>query len=108
MSYRIFVLPKAQRQVKALPLPVQQRINKAVKALRENPRPPGAKKLRYTEDLYRIRVGDYRVIYGVGDDLLLIIVVTAGHRRDVYEQLLKKYTPDYLRALVEKDASESN
>lgn len=106
MSHQIFVLPKAQRQVKALPLPVQQRVNKAVKALRDNPWPPGAKKLKDTQDLYRIRVGDYRVIYGVGGDLLLVLVVTVGHRKDVYEKLLKKYTPDYLRSIIERDPNQ--
>ncbi len=103
MSYEILVLPKAQRQIKELPSAVQKRISAAVRALKDNPRPPGVRKLADVEDLYRLRVGEYRVIYGVGDKVLVVVLVTVGHRRDVYEKLLKKHQPRILRALLEKD-----
>jgi mRNA interferase RelE/StbE len=56
----------------------------AMRALAENPRPPGCKKLRGGENLWRIRVGDFRVIYEIHDDVLVIVVVSVGNRRDVY------------------------
>jgi len=57
----------------------------AIALLAENPRPPNAKKLK-GRDAFRVRVGDHRVIYTIEDDILLIVVVTLGHRRDVYER----------------------
>jgi mRNA interferase RelE/StbE len=53
--------------------------------LAENPRPPNTKKLK-GRDAFRVRAGSYRVIYTIEDDILLIVVVTLGHRRDVYER----------------------
>lgn len=53
--------------------------------LAEDPRPPNAKKLK-GRNAFRVRVGDYRVIYTIEDGILLIVVVTLGHRRDVYER----------------------
>lgn len=52
--------------------------------LGEDPRPPGARALR-GRDGYRVRVGDYRIIYTIRNDVLVVVVVTVGHRRDVYE-----------------------
>mgnify|MGYP001580816136 FL=1 len=53
-------------------------------ALAATPRPKGVKKLTGTDDLYRIRVGDYRIVYQIHDDRLIVLVVRIGHRRDVY------------------------
>jgi mRNA interferase RelE/StbE len=59
------------------------RLRGAIALLASNPRPPGAKKLR-TRDAYRVRVGDYRIIYTIEDDVLLIVVLALGHRQGIY------------------------
>jgi mRNA interferase RelE/StbE len=70
--------------MRKMPRDILRRIDAAIIALARNPRPPGAKKLRAQDDRYRIRVGDYRVIYEVDDAQLLILIVDVGHRKDVY------------------------
>ena len=61
------------------------RLRKAINALKSEPRPAGVKKLAGAMDLYRIRVGDYRVIYEIDNDAQLIVVTRVRHRRDVYQ-----------------------
>ncbi|MGL5929541.1 MAG: type II toxin-antitoxin system RelE family toxin, partial [Dermatophilaceae bacterium] len=63
----------------------QKRIQGVISLLGEDPRPPASRPLR-GRDGFRVRVGDYRVIYTIHDDVLLVVVVTLGHRRDVYRQ----------------------
>lgn len=82
MSYAIEVRPAALRALKAIDRQDQPRIHGAIALLAADPRPPGARALR-GRDALRIRVGDYRIIYTVQDDRLLVVVVTLGHRRDV-------------------------
>lgn len=82
--YRVELKPSAARALRKLDADIQRRLIARVEALAENPRPPGAEKLEGRRDLYRIRVGDYRIIYQVGDKVLLVLVVRVGHRRDVY------------------------
>ena len=84
MSYRIEVRPAALRALRAIDHRDRGRIQGVIALLAENPRPPGARALRGRDGL-RVRVGDYRIIYTVEDDVLLVVVVTLGHRRDVYE-----------------------
>jgi len=84
VSYTVEFLPSAQRELAALPKDVQRRIANRIDALREDPRPPGVKQLQGVKRLYRLRVGDYRVIYLIEGRRLVIIVVKVGHRRDVY------------------------
>ena len=74
----------AARSLKKLPLPIRVRISRAIDALAENPLPPGARKLKGDESSYRIRVGDYRVVYDVLQDVLVILVLRVGHRKDIY------------------------
>jgi len=105
VGYRVQVLPNAQRQIKALPREVQGRIARAVRVLRENPRPSSVKKLKGSDDLYRYRVGSYRIVYAVSDEVLLILVVSVGHRREVYRELSAKYTAEYLRSFVRDQES---
>jgi mRNA interferase RelE/StbE len=83
--YRIELRPAALRALRKLDPQVGRRIRGAIALLAEDPRPPNAKKLN-GRDAFRVRVGDYRVIYTVDDGILLIVVVTPGHRRDVYER----------------------
>ena len=83
--YRIELRPAALRTLRKLDPQVRRRIQGAIALLAEDPRPPNVKKLK-GRDAFRIRTGSYRVIYTVEDDVLLIVVVTLGHRRDVYER----------------------
>lgn len=83
MAYEIQVRPAALRELKRIDHKDQSRIRGAIALLAVDPRPPDAKALRGREGL-RIRVGNYRIIYLVQDDRLLVVVVTLGHRRDVY------------------------
>ncbi|NLT05550.1 MAG: type II toxin-antitoxin system RelE/ParE family toxin [Solirubrobacterales bacterium] len=85
MTYRIELRPAAARALKKLDPPVRRRIQGAITLLAQEPRPPVARALRGRPGL-RIRVGDYRIVYTVSDDVLLVVVVTVGHRRDVYDR----------------------
>ena len=82
--YTIRVRPGVRRALKKIPREELSRITKRIDSLRDDPRPPGVKKLIGTDDLYRIRVGDYRVIYMVKDDILLVLVVRVAHRKEAY------------------------
>jgi mRNA interferase RelE/StbE len=84
MAYSILLAPPAERQLKALTQPVQKRIVKRLKLLTQNPRPPGIKKLAGEGDLYRIREGDYRIVYTIRDKELIVLVVKIGNRKEVY------------------------
>ena len=84
-SYRIQLQPYARRELERLPEPAKTRVQRAIRALAVDPRPPGAKQLAGTErPTWRIRIGDYRVLYEIHADQLMILVVGAGHRRDIY------------------------
>ena len=84
MSYSIRFTPRALRDFAAFERATQQRLRRRIDRLAENPYPAGAKKLQGEEPFYRIRVGDYRVIYQVEPKELLVVVVKIGHRREVY------------------------
>ena len=81
--YQIEILPKAKRQLKAIPREMQTLLKDGIRNLSETPRPQGVKKLSGEEQLYRIRIRSYRVIYQIQDDVLLVLVVAVGHRRDI-------------------------
>ena len=61
-------------------------MREAITGLAQNPRPPGSLKMHGGDDLYRIRVGDYRIIYEIRDAILLVVVVKIGDRRDIYRE----------------------
>lgn len=84
-SYRIELRPAAVRALRRLDPPVQKRVHAAIALLAEDPRPPASRPLKGRPG-YRVRVGDHRVIYTIRDDVLLIVVVALGHRRDVYDR----------------------
>jgi mRNA interferase RelE/StbE len=84
MTYRIEFVSQAAKQFRTLPSQLQERLKAKIDALSNNPRPYGVTKLAGEDDLYRIRGGDYRIIYTIQDEHLLILVVKIGHRRDVY------------------------
>jgi mRNA interferase RelE/StbE len=81
--YRIVLSRRATKELDALMDDVAARILARLEGLRTNPRPTDVKKLR-GRDGWRIRVGDYRVIYSINDKDLLILVVRVGHRSDIY------------------------
>lgn len=85
MTYRIELRPAAVRALKRVDHQDRDRIRGAIALLGQDPRPPGAKALQGHPGL-RVRVGNYRIIYTIHDDVLLVVVVTLGHRRDVYER----------------------
>jgi mRNA interferase RelE/StbE len=84
MAYSIAFAKAAKRQFDKLPRPAQRRLGDVIAALAVDPRPPGVVKLTGEDRLYRVRSGDYRIIYQVEDERLLILVVKVGHRREVY------------------------
>lgn len=85
MSYRIELRPAAVRALKRVDHQDRDRIRGAIALLGENPRPPGAKALLGRPGL-RVRVGDYRIIYTVDDSVLVVAVITLGHRSNVYDR----------------------
>lgn len=87
MTYAIRLRPAARRQFRTLTPEVQRRLLPRIDALAESPRPPGAESLSGLPGLYRIRVGDYRIVYQVLDEELIVLIVSIGHRREVYRRL---------------------
>lgn len=84
MTYQVEIAPAAKRQLKKLVKQTQELIIHRLEQLAENPRPSGVLKMEGEENLYRVRVGDYRIIYEIQDRSLLIAVVKIGHRGNVY------------------------
>jgi len=84
--YRVALAPAAQRQLARFERPAQRRITRVIRALESDPRPRGAVLLKGWPDgrAWRIRVGDYRVIYEVRDEDLIVLVIRVGQRADVY------------------------
>jgi mRNA interferase RelE/StbE len=83
-AYRIEFTTSAYRSFGKLDPQVRKRLEPHISALADDPRPSGPKKLVGVEALYRIRVGAYRIAYQIQDDVLLVLVVKLGHRRDIY------------------------
>ena len=82
-SYRLLIKPSAVKELESLPHKDRRRVIHRVQALAEEPRPAGAEKLKGIE-LYRVRQGDYRVLYEVADAAETVTVIKIGNRRDVY------------------------
>ncbi len=89
MKYAFRWRERAVRQLRAIPQPAALTILQALTQLGDDPRRPdaNAKKLAGYEDRYRLRVGDYRVIYDITDKQLIILVVGVGHRREIYRAM---------------------
>ena len=84
-EYRIELRPAAVRALRKLDPPIRRRVQGVIALLAQDPRPPASRPLKGRPGR-RVRVGDYRIIYTVADDVLLVVVVTVGHRRDIYER----------------------
>jgi mRNA interferase RelE/StbE len=84
-EYRIELRPAAVRALRKLDKPTRLRIQGVIALLAEDPRPPAARALQGRPG-WRVRVGDYRVIYRVADDVLLVLIVALGHRREIYDR----------------------
>jgi mRNA interferase RelE/StbE len=86
VAYTVLVKPAAERDLKALPRDLQRRIMQVLEGLEHHPHPPGAKKLTGL-DLYRVRVGAYRVVYLLSTKTEQVLIVKIGHRGHVYREL---------------------
>ena len=82
--YNLEISRSAEKQLASLPVDAQRRLARAMMALADEPHPSGSRKLNGYDDVFRVRVGVYRVIYSVSDRLLVIIILKIGHRKDVY------------------------
>ena len=83
MTYSVSIFPRAQRQLKNIPARERRRIEEAIAELADAPRPTGCLKMQ-GQDHWRLRVGDYRVVYEIDDANQAVSVLVVGHRRDVY------------------------
>ncbi len=83
-EYRGELKPSAAKAVRKLPVGVRRRIVARIESLAEDPRLRGCEKLEGVRDLYRVRVGQYRIVYRASERILLVLVVRVAHRREVY------------------------
>jgi mRNA interferase RelE/StbE len=81
--YSVEIVSKAEKEYLRLPQSVKNRFEEIILSLEKDPRPFGSKKLRET-DYYRIRNGDYRIVYSVDDKLRVIKILSMGHRKEIY------------------------
>ena len=86
-TYRVEYASAADKQIRKLDSVAQDRIIRTVALLASNPRPPKATQLVGGRGEWRVRTGDYRIVYEVHDDVLVVLVVRVGHRREVYRNL---------------------
>jgi mRNA interferase RelE/StbE len=90
LTYRVELSKEADKQLESLSQDLQRQVKPKIDALAENPRSRSAGKLKGATDLYRIRVRDYRVVYRIQDQVLLVVVVKIQHRSKVYQDRRKK------------------
>jgi mRNA interferase RelE/StbE len=86
-SYKVILKPSVEKDLRVLPALTRKRVFQRIEALEDNPCPRGSLKLAGAEQLYRLRVGDYRIVYTVDRGSRHVIVYYVRHRRDVYRQL---------------------
>ncbi len=84
MAYRVELSAAARRELRGLDSNARDRILRALLRFETDPRPAGAKKLTGRDELWRVRAGDYRIVYEVRDKLLVVLVVRVAHRREAY------------------------
>lgn len=83
MTYAVALLRRAQKELAGLPNEPYPRVRDAIRSLADDPTPPGSRKLTGREG-WRLRVGDYRVIYEMDNDRQVVTILHIGHRRDIY------------------------
>ncbi|USQ74777.1 type II toxin-antitoxin system RelE family toxin [Ornithinimicrobium cryptoxanthini] len=86
MTYRIDLSPAASRQLRKLDPSARRRVQAAIELLATDPRPSAAKKLVGGAGEWRVRTGDYRIVYEINDGVLVILVLAVGHRREIYQR----------------------
>lgn len=84
-DYAIVLARSARKELEALNPPIVDRLIARIESLASDPRPTGARKLRGSGNLWRVRVGDYRIVYGLDDRRRVVDIVRVRHRRDVYD-----------------------
>ncbi len=84
--YEVVLTKSAERNLARLPSGVLKNVINLLTALQSNPRPTGCKKLKGYKNLWRIRYGDYRIVYAIDDVILLVDVRGIGHRKDIYDK----------------------
>ena len=84
MAYSVELAPAAKRQVRKLDRAIQERVIRRLEALGKDPRPHGVEKLEGVESTYRVRLGEYRIVYEIQDKILVVLVLKVGHRKEVY------------------------
>ena len=87
LNYRVEFLSSAEREFLRLPKPDRERVGARIQALTDNPRPPGCLKMSGHGNLWRIRVGVYRVIYAIEDQPMIVAITKVAHRRESYRGL---------------------
>lgn len=83
--YSVSITSRAERELRRLDRPIKNRVVTATLALANDPRPHGCLKVRVAENLWRIRIGDWRVGYEIDDEAQAVRIVTVGHRREFYD-----------------------
>lgn len=86
-TYKVLIKSSAEKQLKKLPTNIKLKIDKLIRSLAENPRPNNVKKLAGYDNAYRVRHADYRIVYSIEDDKLIVEVVRVAHRKKVYKGL---------------------
>ena len=85
MTYSVKIAPSAERQLRKFDPQVRRRVQAAIDLLAYGPRPPKAIQLVGGSGEWRVRTGDYRIVYEIHDDELIVLVLRLGHRREIYE-----------------------
>ena len=86
MPYSVQLAPVAKRQLRKLDRSIQERVVRRLEKLEKDPRPPGVEKLEGDESTYRIRMGEYRIVYEIQEKVLVVLVLKVGHRREIYRR----------------------
>ena len=87
MTYTIKFRPAVKKSLKKLPVKELKRIKRKIETLAENLPDPATTKMKGNNNFHKIRLGDYRIIYEIHDDILVILVVKVGHRKDIYKHI---------------------
>ena len=87
MEYSVDIRPQALDFIKRQTSKQQRQIREKIETLKEDPRPPSAKRLSGGQGLWRVRTGDFRIVYTLEDEKLIVVVVTDGNRKDIYDKL---------------------